>query len=143
MADAAACDEVVQVYRTASGPVAALRGIDTTFARGTVTVVVGPSGAGKSTLLRLLACLEGPAAGEVWIGGEPTAHLSPTARRRFAAHRVGYVFQQPRKNLLDYLTSTEHVHLAASMRSRRRHTSRKTVATTSSAAARSPVRRTA
>ena len=115
--DAAACEAVVQVYQSASGAVPALRGIDARFGRGTITVVMGPSGAGKSTLLRLLACLERPVAGEVRIGGEPTAHLSGSARRRFAAQRVGYVFQQPRKNLLEYLSVTEHVALAARMRS--------------------------
>ena len=104
------------MYPSASGTVPALRGIDAQFPRGTVTVIVGPSGAGKSTLLRLLACLERPMAGEILIGGQPTAHLSSRARRRFAAERIGYVFQEPQRNLLDYLTVTEHLALATRMR---------------------------
>ena len=79
-------------------------------------MVIGPSGAGKSTFLRLLACLERPSAGDVFIGGEPTALLGHRARRQLAARRLGYVFQRPAENLLEYLTVAEHMTLAARMR---------------------------
>ncbi len=79
-------------------------------------MVIGPSGAGKSTLLRLLACLERPSAGDVVVGGEPTALLGHRARRRMAARRLGYVFQRPAENLLEYLTVAEHMTMAARMR---------------------------
>ena len=113
---AAACRDLVQIYPAADRAVAALRGVDADFERGSITMVIGPSGAGKSTLLRLLACLERPAAGEVVIGGERTAHLGPRARRQLAARRLGYVFQRPAENLLDYLTVREHMTLAERMR---------------------------
>lgn len=116
---AATCRDLMQVYPSAAGPVPALRGIDATFPVGSVTVVIGPSGAGKSTFLRLLACLEQPAAGELQIDGRSTANLSGRARRRLAASKVGYVFQRPADNLLDYLDVREHVNLAARMRSSR------------------------
>ena len=114
--DVMGCEEVVQVYASASGPVHALRGVDASFQRGTVTVIVGPSGAGKSTLLRLLACVERPVAGEIRVDGQRTAHLTGRARRHLTSTRIGYVFQRPRENLLDYLSVREHIKLAIEMR---------------------------
>ena len=113
---AATCDDVVQIYPTADGAVMALRGITASFPRGSLTAVVGPSGAGKSTFLRLLACLERPAAGNVIIDGVPTAQLSGRARRRLIARSIGYVFQRPTMNLLDYLDVRGHIALALKMR---------------------------
>ena len=81
-----------------------------------MTVVIGRSGAGKSTLLRILSCLERPLAGEFEIDGERTSHLTSRQRRRLAARRIGYVFQRPSDNLLDYLTVSDHLRLALQMR---------------------------
>ena len=63
---------------------AVLEGVSLRAEAGTVTALLGPNGAGKSTLLRLLAGLLRPAAGEVRMGGEDVARLSPArlARRR-------------------------------------------------------------
>ena len=116
---AAECRDLVQLYPAAGGAVAALRGVDARFPAGSITVVIGPSGAGKSTFLRLVACLERPAAGEVWLGGRPTSALRGSARRRLTAERVGYVFQRPIDNLLEYLDVREQVTLAARMRGAR------------------------
>jgi ABC-type lipoprotein export system ATPase subunit len=115
-APAAECREVVQIYPSAGGAVVAIRGITAAFEPASISVVVGPSGAGKSTLLRLVACLERPAAGDVVIAGTPTAALTGRVRRRLIARRIGYVFQRPAQNLLDYLTVAQHVDLAARMR---------------------------
>lgn len=115
-AEAAACRGLVQVYNSASGNVAALRGIDAVFNVGSVTAIVGPSGAGKSTLLRLLAGLEAPAAGDVVVAGHSTAMLRTRQRRRIMARHIGYVFQRPQDNMFDYLSVAEHVDLAARLR---------------------------
>jgi putative ABC transport system ATP-binding protein len=113
---AAMCRDLVQIYDSAGGPVHALRGVSAAVATRSLTAVVGPSGAGKSTFLRLLACLERPTVGEVEIDGVPTAHLSGRARRRLVARRIGYVFQSPADNLLDYMSVVEHVRMAWRMR---------------------------
>jgi putative ABC transport system ATP-binding protein len=113
---AAACTDLVQIYPSDRGGVTVLRGIDATFGSGTLTAVIGASGAGKSTLLRLLACLEAPSAGQITIAGRPTSHLSTRVRRRLVTQQIGYVFQRPADNLIDYLTVSGHLRLAWQMR---------------------------
>ena len=63
--------------------------INLDVADGELFVLVGPSGSGKSTLLRLVAGLESPSKGEVWIGGRRVDPLPPRERD------VAMVFQNP------------------------------------------------
>src|SRR4051812_44849790 len=112
----AACAGLVRIYWTGTGAVHALRGVDLDMPPGTITSVVGPSGSGKSSLLRLLACIDRPSAGEVWLAGQPTAALSGRHRRRLRRRAIGYVFQRPADNLVPYLTAAEHLKLAAGLR---------------------------
>lgn len=116
MADqVASLREVVQVYASAAGPVQALRGVTLDVLPHAITGIIGPSGAGKSTLLRLLACLEDPTAGEVTIAGTVPATLSQAQRRRFVAAHIGYVFQTPGDNVIEYLTVEDHLRLNGRM----------------------------
>lgn len=62
------------------------RGLDLDLPPRTITVVVGPNGSGKSTLLRDLAGLARPAAGEIWLSGQPLADLRPAERARSLAY---------------------------------------------------------
>jgi multiple sugar transport system ATP-binding protein len=72
------------------GPsVAALQGVDLVVEQGERVAVLGPSGSGKSTLLRVIAGLERPDAGSVWIGGENMTEVPPYRRE------VAMVFQSP------------------------------------------------
>jgi iron(III) transport system ATP-binding protein len=57
-----------------------LQDIHLQVARGSLTTLLGPSGCGKSTLLRLVAGLEPPTSGEVWIDGQPATHQGPGER---------------------------------------------------------------
>jgi NitT/TauT family transport system ATP-binding protein len=77
---------VSRTFRTRSGDVEALRGIDLTVAEGEFLAVIGRSGCGKSTLLRLVAGLLRPSEGRVSIGG------TPVARPR---RDVALMFQRP------------------------------------------------
>ncbi len=61
--------------------------LDLATGEGEYLVLLGPSGCGKTTLLRLIAGLEQPTAGEVYIGGEPMVGLPPRARK------IAMVFQ--------------------------------------------------
>ncbi|MDQ1689315.1 MAG: putative transport system ATP-binding protein [Frankiaceae bacterium] len=110
---------VVDVHKSFLGgatAVPALVGVDASFARGAVTAIVGPSGSGKSTLLRLLACLDKPDSGAISVDGTDVTRASARGRREVRRTLVGYVFQQPSHNLLDYLTAEEQVALAVRIR---------------------------
>ena len=71
----------------------ALDSVSLSIAAGELVSLVGPSGCGKSTLLRLIAGLESPDSGELWVGNEPIT--APSAER-------GLVFQDP--NLFPWLS---------------------------------------
>jgi ABC-type lipoprotein export system ATPase subunit len=114
--DAARCVGVTRVHRTATGAVVALDGVDVSIPAGALTVIAGPSGSGKSSLLRLLACVDRPTSGEVWIDGARVDGLDTRRRRRIRRRRLAYLFQRPADNLLPYLTASEHIELAAGLR---------------------------
>jgi multiple sugar transport system ATP-binding protein len=66
--------------RRGSDPVEVLRQLDLQIQDGEFLVLVGPSGCGKSTLLRLLAGLEQPSHGEIYVGNRPVSQLRPAQR---------------------------------------------------------------
>ncbi len=63
-----------------ASPVPVLQQLDLAVADGEFLVLVGPSGCGKSTLLRLLAGLEQPSSGEIWVADRPVSQLRPAQR---------------------------------------------------------------
>src|SRR5262245_28732503 len=110
------CRDVRRTYHLEGSDVGALRGVDLDLEPGTFTALVGPSGSGKSTLLRLLACVDRPDSGKIFIDGVETARLSRRGRRRLRRRAIGYLFQAPADNLLAYLTVRQHLRLAAQLR---------------------------
>jgi D-methionine transport system ATP-binding protein len=101
-------DNVEKVYRSSSGPVHALHGIDLSIPRGSIFGIIGRSGAGKSSLLRTINGLEAPSAGRVVVDGEDVAALGKAgliALRR----RVGMVFQH--FNLMSAKTAWDNIAL--------------------------------
>jgi multiple sugar transport system ATP-binding protein len=82
-------EEVSKTYppRRGGDPVVVLRDLRLRIDDGEFLVLVGPSGCGKSTLLRLLAGLDGPTRGEIYVGGRPVSALRPSERN------VAMVFQ--------------------------------------------------
>lgn len=110
------CTGIRKIYRTVDEEVPALRSVDKDFPAGRVTAIVGPSGSGKSSLLRILACIDRPDAGTIHIGADDVTELRPRVRRRIRRGSVGYIFQNPGDNLIEYLTATEQIALAAKLR---------------------------
>ncbi|MFU8895075.1 MAG: ABC transporter ATP-binding protein [Gammaproteobacteria bacterium] len=78
-------------------------------AAGESVAILGPSGAGKSTLLSLLAGLDLPSAGKVWINGRELTALDEDGRAAVRANQVGFVFQS--FHLVPALTALENVML--------------------------------
>jgi putative ABC transport system ATP-binding protein len=76
---------------------------------GQAVAILGASGSGKSTLLGLLAGLDVPTSGRVWIGGEDLFALNEDGRARLRGQMVGFVFQS--FQLLPALTALENVML--------------------------------
>jgi ABC-type lipoprotein export system ATPase subunit/bifunctional DNA-binding transcriptional regulator/antitoxin component of YhaV-PrlF toxin-antitoxin module len=76
-----------------------------------MVAIVGPSGSGKTTLLNILGGLDHPTAGRVVVAGHDLGHLSAAALNRYRREGVGFVWQQPARNLLPYLSATENVLL--------------------------------
>jgi putative ABC transport system ATP-binding protein len=102
---------VRKTYESEGMPVRALRGVDFEMTAGEFVAVMGPSGCGKSTLLNLVAGLDNPSEGEVWVAGEPLAGKDENELARMRRRHVGIVFQF--FNLLEGMTCLENVALPA------------------------------
>ena len=101
--------QLLKTVSTADGDLNILRGIDLEIDPGASAAIVGASGSGKSTLLGLLAGMDVPSGGEIWLDGEPLNELDEDQRARLRAEKVGFVFQS--FQLLPALTAAENVML--------------------------------
>jgi putative ABC transport system ATP-binding protein len=91
------------------GSLTILDDINLEIRAGEAVALVGPSGAGKTTLLALLAGLDKPSSGQVWLCGEDLTALNEDGRARLRGKRVGFVFQS--FHLVPSLTALENVML--------------------------------
>src|SRR4029079_12753140 len=78
-------------------------------AEGEFLALMGPSGSGKTTLLNLIAGLDRPSQGEVWVGGPLISGMSEAQLARWRTRHVGFVFQF--YHLLPVLSAYENVEL--------------------------------
>ncbi|MBK9123688.1 MAG: ABC transporter ATP-binding protein [Chloroflexi bacterium] len=123
--DAMVCVEgLSRVFGRAEAPVHALSDVSQAFERGRMTAVVGRSGAGKTTLLNLIAGLDRPTEGRVWIDGSDVTALGEDEKATLRRDKLSFVFQS--FGLLPLLTAAENVsiplrmqHVARTERERR------------------------
>ncbi|GGG10621.1 ABC transporter ATP-binding protein [Lysinibacillus alkalisoli] len=87
----------------------ALQNISFTVDEGEFIGVMGPSGAGKSTLLNVLATIDNPTSGDIFIGSDNVAKMKDKALADFRRDHLGFIFQD--YNLLDSLTVRENIVL--------------------------------
>jgi len=86
-----------------------LKGIELEIQRGEFAAVMGPSGSGKSTLLGLLAGLDTPTSGQIFLDGEEITGLKEDALAVLRGRKIGFVFQS--YHLIPTLTAEENVLL--------------------------------
>jgi putative ABC transport system ATP-binding protein len=103
------CQGLARRYGEGEAAVDALRGVDLEFPRGQLTSIVGPSGSGKSTLMHLLAGLDRPTEGQVWIDGTEITGLDDDDLTQLRRDKLGFVFQF--FNLIPVLDAEENVTL--------------------------------
>ncbi|MDP9185235.1 MAG: ABC transporter ATP-binding protein [Actinomycetota bacterium] len=106
---AARAVDVRKVYGSGDAAVEALRGISLDLAAREWTAIMGPSGSGKSTLLHVLAGLDTPTGGRVFIGDIDLTTLNDKELTQLRRDRVGFVFQA--YNLIPTLTAEENITL--------------------------------
>ena len=104
-----AARELSRRYGDGESAVHALRGVSLAIVEGELTAVMGPSGSGKSTLMHLLAGLDRPTAGHVWIDSTDIGTLDDNALTTLRRRHVGFIFQF--FNLLPMLNAEENVVL--------------------------------
>jgi putative ABC transport system ATP-binding protein len=96
-------------YGSGDAAVAALDDVTVTMAQGEFTAIMGPSGSGKSTLLHLLAGLDRPTTGEVFLGDTEITSLNDKTLTLLRRDRIGFIFQS--FNLLPTMTAAENIVL--------------------------------
>lgn len=98
-----------KAVKTAEAELEILRGIDLEIKRGETAAIVGTSGSGKSTLLGLLAGLDSPTGGDIYLDDMNIVALDEDERAVLRSQKVGFVFQS--FQLLPALTALENVML--------------------------------
>jgi len=104
-----ACEDLTQTYLSGGRTLTVLKNITFALERGGFLAIVGPSGSGKTTLLGLLAGLDRPAAGRVFLDGRELGTLTEDQRARLRVEKVGFVFQT--FQLIPTLTARENVQV--------------------------------
>jgi putative ABC transport system ATP-binding protein len=104
-----AARDITRRYGEGDTAVDALRGVSLDVAQGKLTAVMGPSGSGKSTLMHILAALDRPTSGSIWVAGTKLGELNDTQITKLRREHIGFVFQF--FNLLPMLSAEENVLL--------------------------------
>src|ERR1700733_7990493 len=102
-------DHLTKQVSSPEGPLTIVQDVSLDISAGESVAIVGPSGAGKSTLLALLAGLDAPTSGRIWLAGTDLSALDEDGGARLRAQRVGFVFQA--FPLVPALTALENVML--------------------------------
>ena len=114
---AVSAQAVTRRYGEGEAAVDALRGVWLDVPAGQFTAIMGPSGSGKSTLMHLLAGLDRPTAGSVYVGTQDITTMSDKALTKLRRQHIGFVFQS--FNLLPTLSAEENVLLPLTIAGRK------------------------
>ena len=106
---AARAERVSKSYGEGDAAVHALDDVSVSLNAGEFTAIMGPSGSGKSTLLHVLAGLDRPTSGEIYVGDTEITRLKDKALTLLRRDQIGFIFQS--FNLLPTLTAAENIVL--------------------------------
>lgn len=109
--------DIKRTYSNGIIQVPALKKCNISIAEGEFVAVVGKSGSGKSTLLHILAGLDEPDEGEVWIEGKNIVGMKEREKAVFRRRKLGYVYQD--YNLMPEFTAYENIALPLRMDGKR------------------------
>lgn len=99
--------QIVKKYESATGAVAALKGISLQIKAGEFVAIIGKSGAGKTTLVNMVTGIDRLTSGEVWVGGVAVHRLDEGKLAAWRGRNVGVIFQS--FHLLPTLTVLQNV----------------------------------
>lgn len=113
-----------KIYRKGAAEIRPLDGLDLSVEQGEFVCLMGPSGSGKTTLLNLVAGIDRPDAGRIFVDGDEVSAMSESALAGWRTRSIGYIFQL--YNLIPVLTAWENVELpllllSLSRKKRRQH----------------------
>ncbi|MFV0634551.1 ABC transporter ATP-binding protein [Demequina sp.] len=100
---------LTKTFGSGSAAVTAVDHVDLDIPGGELTAIMGPSGSGKTTLVHLLAGLDRPDSGDVWVGNDNLATLSDKQLAKVRGRVVGFVFQG--FNLIQTMTGRDNIVL--------------------------------
>lgn len=102
-------EKVHKYFRRGGERLDILNGLTLEVPEGQFLGLMGPSGSGKTTLLNLIAGLDRPSAGDVWVGNELLSSMSESQLAKWRTRHLGFIFQF--YHLMPVLTAYENVEL--------------------------------
>jgi ABC-type lipoprotein export system ATPase subunit len=106
------CEQIRRVYEADGEDVVALDGVSFELPSGSATAIVGPSGSGKSTLMTILAGLQRPTSGRVFVGDTDLTALSEAGLLKLRAASLSVVVQSAHRNLIPYGSADDNLRFA-------------------------------